>query len=153
MKTLREIAGKTFNPNIKFEPRVPKEREFFYKNISTKPFPNLYSGKEYDAMFKGDNVKQSARESERHGYSLGNDAKVYEELSEADLSPEVEKMMRDAAKKLKRPPGFDREKVKARDEKDHRERIVHAKNMDRGYDTLKKKLAAEHIARKNRKNK
>lgn len=64
-----------------YEPRSPDEKKFVDKHVITK-FKNMYSGEEYDPVFKGSKVAPIDREKERHGYSSGADEKVYEETEQ-----------------------------------------------------------------------
>ncbi len=64
--------------NELYEPRSPDEKKFVDKHVVTK-FPNMYSGEEYDPVFKGSKVAPIEREKTRHGYESGKDEKVYEE--------------------------------------------------------------------------
>jgi hypothetical protein len=66
-----------------YEPRSPDEKKFVDKHVITK-FKNMYSGEEYDPVFKGSKVAPIDREKERHGYSSGADEKVYEEVEPLD---------------------------------------------------------------------
>jgi len=66
-----------------YEPRSPDEKKFVDKHIITK-FENMYSGEEYDPVFKGSKVAPIDRKKERHGYSSGADEKVYEETEQLD---------------------------------------------------------------------
>lgn len=69
---LKDLIGETFVP------KAGDEKRFWDKHVVTK-FKNIYSDAEYDKLFGASNVKQSPREKDRHGYSSGNDEKVYEE--------------------------------------------------------------------------
>lgn len=71
-----------------YEPRSPDEKKFVDKHVITK-FKNMYSGEEYDPVFKGSKVAPIDREKERHGYSSKADEKVYEQTERLEEALKV----------------------------------------------------------------
>lgn len=76
MPQLKHIIGETW-----FEPKSDDERRFFHKHISVL-FKNIYATNEFDNLFKGTNIKVVDRPGTHHGYTVGDDEKVYESVEE-----------------------------------------------------------------------
>ena len=72
-KLLKDIIGEA---NLHYTGNSKDERDFAEKLIAKEPFKNMYSGKDYDHVFKGTTTKQYKRPP-MHGYNPGQDEKVY----------------------------------------------------------------------------
>lgn len=69
-----------------YEPKAADEKKFKDKHVTVKHEDPNGNG---DEVFKGTKVKTVDRKKERHGYDVGQDEKVYEEVEQVDekLSP------------------------------------------------------------------
>lgn len=64
-----------------YEPKAADEKKFKDKHITAKHKDPNGNG---DDVFAGTNVKPVDRKKERHGYDVGQDEKVYEEVEQVD---------------------------------------------------------------------
>ena len=75
MKTLKDLFEV-------YKPKSPDEQKFVDKHVTIKHKDRNGNG---DDVFKG-NTKYIKRKEERHGYDVGDDEKVYEEVEDLDES-------------------------------------------------------------------
>lgn len=74
MKTLKQFFEV-------YRPKAPDEQKFVDKHVTIKHKDRNGNG---DDVFKATNIKTIERKSERHGYDVGEDEKVYEEVEDLD---------------------------------------------------------------------
>lgn len=96
-----------------YKPKSPDEQKFVDKHVTIKHKDR--NGND-DDVFKG-NTKYIKRKEERHGYDVGDDEKVYEEVEEIEeLSQKMVRAYRDKARDDKDDAEDDREFYKAHDD-------------------------------------
>ena len=96
-----------------YKPKSPDEQKFVDKHVTIKHKDR--NGND-DDVFKG-NTKYIKRKEERHGYDVGDDEKVYEEVEEIEeLSQKMVRAYRDKARDDKEDAEDDREFYKAHDD-------------------------------------
>jgi hypothetical protein len=82
MPTLSDLIGESYADAYKV--RSGDEKRFIEKH-KIRLFPNIYSEKTYDDLFKGNNIKTIDRNKDRHGYNTGEDEKVYESVNQEKI--------------------------------------------------------------------
>lgn len=96
-----------------YKPKSPDEQKFVDKHVTIKHKDR--NGND-DDVFKG-NTKYIKRKEERHGYDVGDDEKVYEEVEEIEeLSQKMVRAYRDKARDDKEDAEDEREFYKAHDD-------------------------------------
>ena len=64
-----------------YKPKSPDEQKFVDKHVTIKHKDRNGNG---DDVFNASNIKTVKRKEERHGYDVGEDEKVYEEVEELE---------------------------------------------------------------------